>query len=161
MTPAATQTPDALPHPALRPPPRNRMVVAVLALVGVFIALYLLAHSIGLIPLICGVGSCETVQSSEWAKVGGVVPVPLIGVAGYLSLLAVAIVGIQPAHSDSRLPGLLMLGLATMGMAYSGFLTYLEAAVIHAWCVWCVTSASLMTLIFLASLPELARREEP
>ena len=52
-----------------------------------------------------------------------------------------------------------MLGLATIGVAYSAFLTYLEAAVIRAWCLWCVVSALLMTLIFLASLPELRRGE--
>jgi len=139
-----------------RPPPRNRMVVAVLALMGVFVALYLLAHSMGLIPLVCGVWSCDTVQSSQWAKVGQV-PVPLIGVAGYGSLLVLALLGIQPFWKDSRGIGLLMLGLATVGVAYTAFLTYLEAAVIQAWCVWCVTSAVLMTLIFLASLPEVGR----
>jgi uncharacterized membrane protein len=132
------------------------MVVAVLSLMGIFVALYLLAHSVGLIPLICGVGSCSTVQSSQWAKVGQV-PVPLIGVAGYGSLLVLAILGIQPSWHDSRKIGLLMLGLTTVGVAYTAFLTYLEAAVIHAWCVWCVTSAALMTLIFLASLPEIGR----
>ena len=156
MTSSAATSAGARERPPLRPPPRNRMVVAVLSLMGLFVALYLLAHSIGLIPLICGVGSCETVQSSPWAKVGQV-PVPLIGVAGYVSLLVLAILGIQPSRKDSWGIGLLMLGLATGGMAYSAFLTYLEAAVIHAWCVWCVTSTALMTLIFLASLPELRR----
>ena len=156
MTSSAGTSAAASEQPPLRPPPRNRMVVAVLSLMGMFIALYLLAHSIGLIPLICGVGSCETVQSSQWAMVGPV-PVPLIGVAGYGSLLVLAILGIQPSWKDSPGIGLLMLGLATVGVAYTAFLTYLEAAVIHAWCVWCVTSAALMTLIFLASLPEVGR----
>jgi len=156
VTPGDATSVGALERPLLRPPPRNRMVVAVLALMGVFVALYLLAHSIGLIPLICGVGSCETVQSSQWAKVGRV-PVPLIGVAGYGSLLVLALLGVQPLWKDSWGIGLLMLGFATVGVAYTAFLTYLEAAVIKAWCVWCVTSAVLMTLIFLASLPEIGR----
>ena len=143
--------------PPLRPPPRNRMAVAVLSLIGLFVALYLLAYSLGLIPLLCGVGSCETVQASEWAKVGPV-PVPLLGVAGYLSLLAAALFGLQPDHQDERGPGLILLALAAIGVAYSGFLTYLEARVINAWCMWCVISAVLMTLILLASLPEAFRR---
>ena len=142
-----------LESPADRPPPRNRMVVAVLSLIGLFIALYLLAYSVGIVPLICGVGSCEEVQMSEWAHVKGV-PVPALGVGGYVALLIVALYGLQPDHADEKGPGLIMLGLATIGVAYSAFLTYLEANVIHAWCVWCVTSASIMTLIFLASLPE-------
>ena len=157
MTLESTHTAVDTTSPPHRPPPRNRMVVAVLSLVGLFIALYLLAHSVGLIPLICGVGSCETVQASEWAKVGGVVPVPLLGVGGYLALLAVALLGLQPGRQDGRGPGLVMLGLATVGVGYSAFLTYLEARVIHAWCLWCVTSAVLMTLVFLCSLPELRR----
>jgi uncharacterized membrane protein len=144
-------------YPQLRPPPRNRMVVAVLALIGLFVALYLLAYSVGLVPLVCGISQCETVQMSEWAKVGGVVPVPALGVLGYVSILGLAMLGIQPSRAESRGIGLLMLGLATVGVAYSGFLTYLEANVINAWCVWCIISAVLMTLIFLFSLPELRR----
>ena len=51
-------------------PPLNRMVIAVLALVGLFVALYLLAHNSGLTgPIVCGVGDCGTVQSSVYAKV--------------------------------------------------------------------------------------------
>ena len=133
------------------------MAVAVLSLVGLFVAVYLSAYSAGLIPLICGVGSCETVQASPWAMVGPI-PVPLLGVIGYLSLLGVALFGLQSTQLDSRGPGLVMLALATVGVAYSAFLTYLEAAVINAWCMWCVISAVLMSLIFLASLPELRRR---
>ena len=151
--PAYTAASEAPPH---RPPPRNRMVVAVLSLVGLFISLYLLAYSVGLIPLLCGVGSCETVQASAWAKQGGI-PVPLIGVGGYLSLLMASMYGLQPGLQPARGAGLLMFVLAAIGFAYSGFLTYLEARVINAWCMWCVTSAILMTLIFLASLPELRR----
>ena len=146
-----------LESPPLRPPPRNRMVVAVLSLVGLFVSLYLSAYSAGLIPLICGVGSCETVQASEWATQAGI-PVPVIGIGGYLSLLLVALVGLQPERLHDRGPGLVLLALATVGVGYSAFLTYLEARVINAWCMWCVTSAIIMALIFLATLPELARR---
>ena len=134
------------------------MVVAVLAVMGLFVALYLLAYSIGVVPLICGFGSCVTVQASAWATVGPL-PVPLVGVGGYAVLIGVALLGLQPECYGSRGLGLLMLGLATIGVAYSAFLTYLEAVVIRAWCLWCVVSALFMTLIFLASLPELRRGE--
>jgi uncharacterized membrane protein len=135
------------------------MAVAVFALIGLFVALYLLAYSVGLVPLVCGISQCETVQMSQWAKVipGRAIPVPALGVLGYAAILTLAMLGIQPARAGSRGIGLLMLALATAGFAYSGFLTYLEASVINAWCVWCITSAVLMTLIFLFSLPELRR----
>ena len=46
---------------------------------------------------------------------------------------------------------------ATVAFGLSIWFTYLEAFVIHAWCQWCVVSAILCTLIFLAALPELKR----
>lgn len=154
MTAGAPGAAEPIPHVELRPPPRNRMAVAVLALIGLFVALYLLAYSFGLIPLLCGQGSCSVVQASVWAKVGPV-PVPFIGVGGYGSLLAVALLGLQPERQNDRTPGLMMLGLAAIGVAYTAFLTYVEAVVINAWCTWCVISTVVMTLIFGASLPEL------
>ncbi len=139
------------------PAPVNRMVVAVLSLVGLFVAFYLMAHSFGWTgPLVCGIGECETVQSSRWAKVGEV-PVSAIGFAGYATLLGLSVAGLQPGRRSSRGLGLLLLAGSGAGVAFSAWLTYLEAAVIHAWCQWCVTSAILITLIFLAALPE-ARR---
>lgn len=139
------------------PPPTNRMVVAVLALVGFFVALYLFVHYIGLAgTIICGVGDCAAVQASSYAWVGPI-PVPAIGMAGYVLLLTLALAGLQPALRASRVVGLSLLGASTVGVAYSAWLTWLEATVIRAWCQWCVTSAVIMTLIFLASLTE-ARR---
>ena len=133
------------------------MAIALLALVGLFVAIYLFAHSIGLTgPIVCGVGDCATVQASEYAYVGPV-PVSGIGLAGYASLLGLALLGIQPARMGSVwIARLLALG-AAFGAGFSAYLTYLEAAVIQAWCQWCVISAILMGLVFIASLPEWRR----
>ena len=49
-----------------------------------------------------------------------------------------------------------MLG-GVIGLGFSGYLTYLEAYVINAWCQWCVSSAVIMVLAFFACLPELRR----
>ena len=71
-----------------------------------------------------------------------------------------------PLWSKALVTGLLLLSFVwrygmflqvALGLFLSLYFTYLEAAVIHAWCQWCVMSAILMTLIFLAALPE-ARR---
>jgi uncharacterized membrane protein len=138
-------------------PPANRMAIAVMALIGFFIAFYLLAHSLGWTgSLLCGVGNCERVQQSPYSHIGPI-PVAAIGVAGYVVMLVTAFLGIQPAGRESRaVSGVLLMG-GLAGFAFSLYLTYLEAAVIHAWCQWCVMSAILMTLIFLASLPEVRR----
>jgi uncharacterized membrane protein len=138
-------------------PPLNRMLVSVLSLIGFFVALYLWAHNSGLTgPLVCGVGDCATVQSSPYARIAGV-PVSAIGVAGYVALFALAMLGLQPGRRDSKaIAGLLLAG-STFGVAFSAYLTYLEAMVIRAWCQWCVASAIIITLIFFTTLPEIAR----
>ena len=135
----------------------NRMVIAVLSLVGFFVAFYLLSHSLGWTgTLMCGVGDCSAVQASPYAWVGPI-PVSAIGFVGYIVYLGLSVVGIQPGWRSSRSIGVMLLATATIGLAYSAYLTYLEAAVIHAWCQWCVISAILVALIFLAALPEIGR----
>jgi uncharacterized membrane protein len=138
-------------------PPTNRMVITLLALIGFFVALYLWAHNAGLTgPIVCGVGDCATVQASEYAYIGPV-PVSSIGVFGYVILIGLGFAGLRPAFRDSRLIGGLLLAGSATGVAFSAWLTWLEAFVINAWCQYCVISAVLITLIFFASLPEVAR----
>ncbi len=145
---------------AVAAPPMNRMVVAVLALGGFFVALYLFAHNLGLGgPIVCGVGDCATVQSSRYASLGPV-PVSFIGVLGYVVLLALSFVGLRPSHRESSMIGGLLLAGSAGGGLFSAYLTYLEAFVIEAWCQYCVVSAIIITLIFFASVPEVARLRE-
>ncbi len=133
------------------------MVVATLSLVGLFVALYLSLWSYGFMgELVCTVGGCETVQTSKYAKLFGV-PVAVFGVGGYLALLGVSLLGLQPAWAARREPTIWLALLSGAGVAYSAYLTYLEAFVIHAWCQWCVVSAILMLLIFAAALAGLRR----
>lgn len=133
------------------------MVIAILSLAGLFVAFYLMAHSFGWTgPLVCGVGDCSTVQASSWSKIGPV-PVSLLGFLGYGGFLAAALVGLQPGAARSPWVSRFLVGAASVALAYSVFLTYLEAYVIHAWCQWCVISAVLVTLIFIAALPEWKR----
>jgi uncharacterized membrane protein len=44
---------------------------------------------------------------------------------------------------------------AAVGVLFSAWLTYLELAVIQAICVWCVTSAVVVTLILIVSIADL------
>ncbi|MGQ0560298.1 MAG: vitamin K epoxide reductase family protein [Gemmatimonadota bacterium] len=142
---------------ALGSPPVNRMIIAVLALIGVLISVYLTLHKYGIVgTLVCGAGSCETVQASPWAVFMGV-PVPVLGLAGYLLLLAVALAGLQPERVAGRIMPILLLLLANTALVFTLYLTYLEAFVIHAWCRWCIVSAVLVTLIWLAALAELPK----
>ena len=138
-------------------PPRNRMIMAVLGLLGFLVALYMLAYALGWTgPVICGIGDCERVQSSAYSRIGPI-PVAAFGVLGYLVLMAVSFLGLQPIPGRSRSISLLLLSGGIAGLAFSVYLTYLEAFVIGAWCQWCIASAIIMVLAFLASLPEIRR----
>jgi uncharacterized membrane protein len=130
----------------------KRQVVALLALVGACIAVYLTLYKFGIIgTLSCSIGSCEQVNTSKWSRLLGA-PVALWGVGYYLTVLAVAIAGTQPALADSRRIGTALLALSTAGVVFSIYLTALELFVIHAICMWCVISAVIATLIFLLCL---------
>jgi uncharacterized membrane protein len=76
------------------------------------------------------------------------VPIGLIGVAGYVAILAVWAWGRRAAGA---LPATLLVLMAGFGVAFSIYLTYLELFVIRAVCMWCVTSAVVMTLLLLVS----------
>jgi len=131
---------------------RHRQAIALLALVGLFVALYLWLHQIGVGgELKCGTGACDTVQASRWARFVGI-PVAAYGVVGYAALLTAALVGLQPAWLGRRGPIVLLAALATGGVLFTGWLTYLELFVIHAICRWCVASAVTITLIWFVSL---------
>jgi uncharacterized membrane protein len=131
---------------------RYRQAIALLALVGLFVALYLWLHALGFGgPIKCGTGGCDTVQASPWAVLFGI-PVAFYGVAGYLAVLVVTLVALRPAALGQSKWDLLLVGLATVGVLFTAYLTYLELFVIHAICRWCVGSAVIMTAIWIVAL---------
>ena len=125
------------------------MLAALVALAGMFVALYLTLYKLGYIgSLVCAVGSCETVQTSKWATFLGF-PVGAWGVAYYVAVLALSLVGLAPAFADRPWVSQLLAGITGFGVAFSLWLTYLELFVIHAICQWCVISAILAIALFV------------
>lgn len=136
------------------------MVVAALALAGIFVALYLTLYKLGMIgELSCRVGSCETVNSSPWALFLGA-PVAAWGVGYYVATFALATAGLQDRFADSRRLSLALVLMSGFGVVFSGWLTYLELFVIRAICQWCVVSAVIVTAIFLLCLWDYLRTTE-
>jgi uncharacterized membrane protein len=137
------------------------MAAAVLSLIGLLLSTYLWLWKIGVLgSLVCGSGSCEYVQTSRFADVLGV-PVAFFGVAGYLALLVVSLVGLQPRWVDRREPTIWLLVLSGVGLVFTGYLSYIEGFVIHAWCRWCLGSAAIITAIFAAAVTPLLPRTSP
>ncbi|MEO8579577.1 MAG: vitamin K epoxide reductase family protein [Gemmatimonadales bacterium] len=132
----------------------KRMIVAALALAGIFISLYLTLYKLGMIgELSCSIGSCETVNTSKWSRFLGL-PVAAWGLLFYLDVFAVALVGTMPKLESEPVISLVLVAETAVGVLFSGWLTYLELGVIHAICIWCVTSAVIVTLIFGVSLAD-------
>jgi len=128
------------------------MIVAALALAGIFISLYLTLYKIGVIgELSCSIGSCETVNTSKWSRFLGL-PVAAWGLLFYLDVFAVALVGTIRRFEFEPVISFVLVGEAAVGVLFSAWLTYLELGVIHAICIWCVTSACIVTLILLTAI---------
>ncbi|MCB0875493.1 MAG: vitamin K epoxide reductase family protein [Solirubrobacterales bacterium] len=132
---------------------RPTTVATILTLVGIGIAGYLTyVHYEGLSP-VCTTGGCERVQASSYSEIGPI-PVALLGLIGYVLILFSLFV-----------PGELGRAMTFMftltGFAFSIYLTYLELFVIDAICQWCVGSAVVMTLLFIASAVRLLRPAAP
>lgn len=98
---------------------------------------------------------CGFVQNSIYAKVFGI-PVAILGVLGYIGILGVWLL-------ENRIPvlqeysNMLVFGMALFGFLFSLYLTYTELFIMYTVCTWCITSAVLMTLIFVISIIELAQ----
>jgi uncharacterized membrane protein len=131
------------------------MVLATLALLGAFVSIYLTLYKLGYIgELQCAVGSCETVNTSRWATFFGL-PVAAWGLGFYVSMLALATLGVQERYANSPALSVALVAFTAWGVVFSGWLTYLELFVIDAICVWCVTSAIIVFVMFGVSLADL------
>ena len=133
-------------------------MIAALALIGVFVAMYLTLYKIGAIgELTCSVQGCETVNSSRWATFLGF-PVAAWGVAFYVATFIVALIGTAERFEEDRNISQALTLMSGTGVLFTAWLTYLELFVIHAICIWCVTSAVIVTAIFVLSLKDWRER---
>lgn len=148
--------------PAL--PSWTEILIPVLSVVGLGVALYLTYVETRNVKAVCGpVGDCNTVQASPYARLFGLLPVGLLGAAGYVAILAAWTHGWFGRGRQARLAPVALLGMALFGVLFSIYLTYLELAVIRAVCIWCLSSATIMALILALAVGPAAEAmtEEP
>jgi vitamin-K-epoxide reductase (warfarin-sensitive) len=133
-----------------------RYWIALLALAGVVVAgLALRVHySTDTEP--CSINEkwdCGIVNHSPYAVLSGMplvgqvpalkdVPVAAVGIGGYAVLLVLALAGRRK----------LVLGAAIPGLAFALYLTYIEKYILLVWCVYCVSSLGIISLITLSGL---------
>ncbi len=131
----------------------QRDAIPWLSLIGLGVAAYLTYVETQSVQAFCGpVGDCNAVQSSSYARVWGILPVGLLGAAGYIAILAAWWVGRQRWGWFSTYAPLALFGMALFGTIFSIYLTYLEIFLIEAVCIWCISSALIIALLLLASL---------
>ena len=97
---------------------------------------------------------CDVVNNSVYSQIYGV-PISVIGLAGYLLLLALTLAALRTAGRSRRQILLLSFVLSLAGVAFSAYLTYLEIYVIEALCAWCVASAAIITLLAIVTVVSL------
>jgi uncharacterized membrane protein len=118
----------------------TRAAASLIALVGLGIATYLtIVHYTGGDPVCAIAHGCSVVQNSSYAKLAGV-PVALLGLLGYLTLL-----GLFARDNETTRTAAACVALA--GLGFSAWLTYVEIFELEAICIWCVASAICMALL--------------
>jgi vitamin-K-epoxide reductase (warfarin-sensitive) len=116
-----------------------RWLIAVIALVGVIDSALALREHYRTDTSPCSINDkwdCGLVNHSDYAVFHGV-PVAVIGIGGYVLLGILAL-------AKKRL---LLLLAAVAGLAFSLYLTRIEARILLVWCIYCVISLAIISLI--------------
>lgn len=128
-----------------------RIITIILAIIGLADSIYLTAIKVTNTAAFClpGLGDCETVNNSRFSEIFGV-PIALLGAFAYAVILLILYLDNKKSFFTAN-GGLLLFGISLAGVLYSAYLTYVEIAVIHAICPYCVVSAVVMLGIFTIS----------
>jgi len=121
-----------------------RWLIAFLALAGMVAAILALREHYRTEASPCSINEkwdCGTVNKSRFAVIKGV-PVADIGIAGYLLLAGLAI------GKRWRL----LAAAAVPAFAFSVYLAHIEKDILEVWCIYCVISLGIITMITVLSL---------
>ena len=136
---------------------RLTQVAIVLAIIGLLVSVYMTIYKLTDNDKMCiGSGGCSVVNSSPYSEVSGI-PVAVFGVGGYAAILAVLLLEKRNRFLQEN-GTLLFFGLSIFGFLFTVWLIYVEVALIHALCPFCLTSQAVMTVIFIISVIRLIRQ---
>jgi uncharacterized membrane protein len=129
-------------------------VIPLFCLLGIGVAIYLTFVETTGTEAVCGpVGDCNAVQKSPYAILFGFLPVGILGLLGYLAMLATWAAQFFVGERLRKICWLLLWGFAWFGVLFSIYLTFLEPFVIGATCIWCISSAIIITFLLWATTP--------
>jgi len=131
-------------------------LIPLLSIIGIGVAGYLAYVELNQVEAVCGpVGNCNTVQQSEYATLFGFLPIGVLGVMGYLFIIILWLARLLDLPGYTRILNLALFGVTLFGILFSIYLTFLEPFVIGATCIWCLSSAVIMTILFLLAAGKL------
>jgi len=139
---------------------RLRMLVGLLALLGLLVAAHLSLYELmvsGNISCPFG-GGCGEVNRSAYVDVFGL-PIAVIGVFGYSLILAIVLARLTRRRLWGGLAGVILVGVSGSGFLVSMYLTFLELFMIRAFCSWCLVSTLLMTGILALAIAALVSEQ--
>src|SRR6266700_2441380 len=121
---------------------RLMIAIALIAGAGAAVSSVSLYHHFGTSRTsFCNFGetfNCDIVNRSTYSSVLGI-PVALIGILGYLLILALATV-----YRDKAETPVMLLIASVGGLGFALYLTYVEKFILQAWCVLCLSSLALI-----------------
>jgi len=121
-----------------------RWVLIVLAIIGILASSLALREHYRTDASPCRINErwdCGIVNHSPYAVLFGV-PVAVIGIAGYLLL---GILAFKKAYR-------LALVASAAGLGFALYLAHIESAVLGVWCIYCVISLGVISLLSLLTL---------
>ena len=121
-----------------------RWVLIVLAVFGIAVSALALREHYRTDTSPCSINDrwdCGIVNHSPYAMLFGV-PVAVLGIAGYLLL---GLLAFMKAYR-------LMLVAALAGLGFALYLAHIESAVLGVWCIYCVISLGVISLLTLLVL---------
>ena len=136
---------------------RLKQIITALAIIGLLVSIYMTIYKLTDNDAMCiGSGGCSVVNSSRYSEVNGI-PVAVLGILGYASILALLFLENRPGFFREN--GVMMLfGVTLTGFLFTLYLIFVEVALIKAYCPFCLTSQAVMTVIFIFSVIRLVRQ---
>jgi uncharacterized membrane protein len=129
--------------------------LALLALVGLADAVYLTVEHLTGASMQCSIThGCAEVLGSKFATVGGF-PLASLGALAYFTVFSLATLAAFGYAGARRL----VAPLVVVMFLFTLWLLYLQAFVIHAFCQYCLLSATTTTLLTIVAVLQLLARQ--
>jgi len=138
---------------------RLRQVIIVFTVIGLLVSIYMTIYKLTNNDSMCiGNGGCSIVNASGYSEISGI-PVALVGVGGYLAILAILFLERKPGFFEEN-GSMILFGLTLTGFLFTVWLIFVEVALIKALCPFCLTSQISMTIIFTLTIIRIIKQPQ-